>query len=116
MMVAGASAEAMDSAARPRIAVTRLLPGGALERLRAAGHVDVHEEDRPPARDELFALVHEADGLLCLLTERIDPEVFDAAPRLRVVSNYAVGVNNIDVSEATRRGILVANTPDVLTE
>jgi glyoxylate reductase len=116
MMVAGASAEAMDSAVRPRIAVTRLLPGGALERLRTAGHVVVHEEDRPPSRDELLALVREADGLLCLLTERIDAEVLDAASRLRVVSNYAVGVNNVDVAAATRRGILVTNTPDVLTE
>src|SRR5437667_12750619 len=95
-------AEVMDSAARPRIAVTRLLPGGALERLRAAGHVVVHAEDRPPSRDELLALVREADGLLCLLTERIDAQVFDAAPRLRVVSNYAVGVNNVEVAEAAR--------------
>jgi glyoxylate reductase len=116
MMMAGASGEAMDSTARPHIAVTRLLPGGALERLRTASHVVVHEEDRPPSRDELLALVRDADGLLCLLTERIDAEVLDAAPRLRVVSNYAVGVNNIDVAEATRRGILVTNTPDVLTE
>ena len=106
----------MEVAVRPCIAATRLLPGGALERLRAVGHVVVHEEDRPPSRDELLALVREADGLLCLLTERIDAEVLDAAPRLRVVSNYAVGVNNVDVVEATRRGILVTNTPDVLTE
>src|SRR5436309_12540617 len=113
MMVAGASAEAMDSPARPRMAVTRLLPGGALERLRTAGHVVVHEADRPPSRDELLALVREADGLHCLLTERIDAEVLDAAASLRVVSNYAVGVNNVDVGEATRRGLLVTNTPDV---
>jgi len=101
---------------RPRIAVTRLLPGGAIDRLRAAGDVTVHAEDRAPTRDELLALVRDADGLLCLLTERVDAVLFDAAPRLRVVSNYAVGVDNVDVAEATRRGVLVTNTPGVLTE
>ncbi len=101
---------------RPRIAVTRLLPGKALERLRAAGEVAVHEADRAPTREELRALVAQAEGLLCLITEQIDGALFDMAPRLRVVSNYAVGFNNVDVAEATRRGILVTNTPDVLTE
>jgi len=101
---------------RQRIAVTRLLPGGALDRLRTAGNVAVHTDDRAPTRDEVVALARDADGLLCLLTERIDAALFDATPRLRVVSNYAVGVDNIDVAEATRRGILVTNTPDVLAE
>ncbi len=106
----------IESVACPRIAVTRLLPGGAIDRLRAAGDVTVHTADRAPTRDELRALARAADGLLCLLTERIDAALFDAAPRLRVVSNYAVGVDNVDVAEATRRGVLVTNTPDVLTE
>jgi glyoxylate reductase len=106
----------VEEPGQPRIVVTRVLPGGALERLRAAGETMLNEEDRPPMREELLRMVGEADGLLCLITERIDVEVFDAAPRLRVVSNYAVGVNNIDVDEATRRGIPVCNTPDVLTE
>ncbi len=101
---------------RPRIVVTRVLPGRALERLSAAGDMLLHEEDRAPTRRELLAYVREADALLCLITERIDDEVFDAAPRLRIVSNYAVGVNNIDIAAATRRGILVTNTPNVLTE
>lgn len=106
----------MEQMTRPRIVVTRVLPGGALDRLRAAGDVVVNEEDRPPSRSELLALVRDADGLLCLITEHVDAEVLDAAPRLRVVSNYAVGINNVDVAAATRRGVLVANTPGVLTE
>src|SRR5579875_3355980 len=105
-----------EAVAQPRIAVTRLLPGGAIDRLRAAGDVTVHEADRAPTRDELLTLVRDADGLLCLLTERIDAALLDAAPRLRVVSNYAVGFDNVDVAAATARGILVTNTPDVLTE
>src|SRR5437879_3502868 len=108
--------EALMDGSRPRIVVTRVLPGHALERLRVAGDVVLHQEDRAPTREELLAYVRDADALLCLITERIDDEVFDAAPRLRIVSNYAVGVNNIDVAAATRRGILVTNTPNVLTE
>jgi glyoxylate reductase len=108
--------DAVTGGSRPHIVVTRVLPGQALARLRAAGDVSLHEEDRAPARQELLSYVKDAEALLCLITERIDDEVFDAAPRLRIVSNYAVGVNNIDVAAATRRGILVTNTPNVLTE
>jgi glyoxylate reductase len=108
--------DAVTGRSRPRIVVTRVLPGQAVQRLRAAGDVLLHEEDRAPTRQELLSHVKDADALLCLITERIDDEVFDAAPRLRIVSNYAVGVNNIDISAATRRRILVTNTPNVLTE
>ena len=73
--------------------VTRALPGDALERLREAGHdVRVHAGDMPPTRAELLAGVADADGLLSLLTERIDAEVLAAAPRLRAIANYAVGM------------------------
>jgi glyoxylate reductase len=79
--------------------------------------VDVYEGEWAIPREELLRRVAGRDGLLALLTERIDAELLDAAgPRLRIVANYAVGFDNVDVGECTRRGILVSNTPDVLTE
>jgi glyoxylate reductase len=102
--------------AQARVFVTRELPGDALDRLRAAHDVEVWPERTPPPRDELLARVPELDGLLALLTDRIDAELIAAAPRLRAISNYAVGVDNVDVEAAAARGIPVGNTPDVLTE
>ncbi len=99
-----------------RVYVTRMLPLSALERMNGRLDWSVNPEDRVLERAELLAAVNDVDGLLCLLTDTIDAEVFDAAPRLKVVANYAVGYNNIDVAEASRRGILVTNTPGVLTE
>jgi glyoxylate reductase len=96
--------------------VTRALPGTALERLRAAHEVEVWPGELPPPRDELVARAAEADGLLCLLTDRIDAELIARCPRLRAISNYAVGSDNIDTDAAARRGIAVAVTPDVLTD
>jgi glyoxylate reductase len=86
--------------------------------IRAAGHeVEVPGVDEPLDRREMLRLIRGCDGVVTQLAERVDGEVFDAAgPGLRVVSNYAVGFNNIDVAEATRRGITVCNTPGVLTE
>jgi glyoxylate reductase len=101
---------------RPRVFVTRQLPGDGLRRLGGEADVSVWPDELPPPRDELLASVRGVDGLICLLTDRIDGEVMDAAPDLRVASNVAVGYDNIDVAEATRRGIFVANTPGVLTE
>jgi glyoxylate reductase len=99
-----------------RVFVTRRLPGIALKRLAAEHEVDVWPERTPPAPDELRAGVAEAEGLLCTLTDRVDAELLAAAPRLRVISNYAVGFDNVDVAAAAARGIPVGNTPDVLTE
>jgi glyoxylate reductase len=87
-----------------RIFVTRRLPGAALDRLPAAWDVHVWPERRPPDRDRLLRHTRAADGLLCLLTDRIDAEFMDACSRLRVVSNMAVGVDNIDVAAAEQRG------------
>lgn len=101
---------------RPRVFVTRRLPGDALERLSAAARVDVWEQDLPPPRDVLLARLRDAEGLICLLTDRIDAEVLDAAPRLRVVSTMAVGYDHIDIAAATARGVPVGHTPGVLTE
>lgn len=99
-----------------KVYVTRQLPQSALDRLKGKVEYAVNPEDRVLEREELLAAVADVDGLLALLTDTIDAEVFDAAPKLKIVANYAVGVNNIDVAEATRRGIVVTNTPGVLTE
>ena len=79
--------------------------------------MDLWPDELPPGRDELLKHVHGVDGLLCLLTDRIDGEVMDeAGPQLKVISNHAVGFDNIDVHAATARRIPVGNTPDVLTD
>lgn len=99
-----------------RCFVTRRLPGPALGRLAAEHAVDVWEGEMPPAREQLVAAAREAEGLLCMLTDRVDAQLLDECPRLRVISNYAVGTDNVDVAAAQARGIPVGNTPDVLTE
>jgi len=97
--------------------ITRTLPAPGVELLEGAGFsVRMHSHDRPVTSDELRAGVASADALLCMLTDRIDAEVLDAAPKLRVIANYAVGFDNIDVAEARHRGIEVTTTPDVLSE
>ena len=102
--------------ARRSVFVTRPLPGGALERLQAEHDVEVWPGRLPPPREELMARAPSLEGLLSLLTDRVDAELIEAAPRLRAISNYAVGVDNVDVDAAVARGIPVGNTPDVLTE
>ncbi len=99
-----------------KVFVTRALPGGAIDRLAAEHEVEVWPEPLPPPRDEMLAHVREAEGLLALLTDRVDAELMDAAANLRAISNYAVGVDNIDVDAATARGLPVGNTPGVLTD
>jgi glyoxylate reductase len=99
-----------------RVFVTRVLGFDALDRLRAAHEVDEWPGDMPPGPDELRAGVASADGLLSLVTDRIDAAVLDAAPRLRAIANMAVGTDNIDLEAAAARGIPVGNTPDVLTD
>ncbi|MEA2427659.1 MAG: glyoxylate reductase, partial [Thermoleophilaceae bacterium] len=99
-----------------RVYVTRELPGGAIERLRAAHDVDVWEEDRAVPRDELVARARSSEALLTMLTERVDADLLSSAPGLRAIANYAVGTDNIDLDAATAAGIPVGNTPDVLTD
>jgi len=102
---------------RPRVYVTRRLPQPALDIIRPIADFTLWDrEDVPPSRQVLLREVTQVDGLLSLLTDRIDGEVMDAAPRLRVVSNFAVGFDNIDIPAATQRRIVVTNTPEVLTE
>jgi glyoxylate reductase len=100
-----------------RIFITRRLPGDPHERIAREGHdVDVWEGELPPSREELLARAKGAEGLITLLTERVDGDLLDALPNLKVVSNYAVGSDNIDLEAARERGIAVGVTPDVLTE
>jgi glyoxylate reductase len=99
-----------------RVFVTRRLPGRAPERLAAEHEVEVWPEPLPPPARVLRARAPELEGLLTMLTDTLDAPLVDAAPRLRAVANYAVGVDNIDLEAATARGIPVGNTPDVLTE
>ena len=100
----------------PRLFVARKLSIDPRSVVGADVEVDVWDEDLPPPRTELLARVARADGLLALLTERVDAELLDAAPALQVVANHAVGVDNVDVDACTARGIWVTNTPDAVTE
>lgn len=100
-----------------RVFVARAITGDALQRLKAAGHeVDVWPGNLPPHPTELRDALGGADGLLSMLTERVDAKLLDAAPNLKVVANYAVGFDNVDVAATTARGIVVGVTPDVLTD
>jgi glyoxylate reductase len=97
--------------------VSRPLPAPGPEPLRAAGvEVEQNTEDRPPTRAELIAGLRGKQALLSLLTEKVDAELLDAAPDLKIVANLAVGYDNVDVAAAAARGVVVTNTPDVLTE
>ncbi len=99
-----------------KVLVTRRLPGSAVERLADHHEVEVWPGEGPPNRDELLELVADAEGLLSLLTDRIDQELLDAAPKLRAIANYAVGFDNVDLEAVAKRGIPVGVTPDVLTD
>lgn len=99
-----------------RIFVTRQLPQAALDRLAAHGQLEVWPDFLPPAYDILHQKTGELDALLCLLTDRVDEALIQGAPHLKVISNMAVGYDNIHVAAASRRGIPVGNTPGALTE
>jgi glyoxylate reductase len=99
-----------------RCFVTRQLPGAALDRLRVEHEVDVWPERMPPSRDQLREHTAAVQGLLSMLTDRIDADLLIACPELKAIANYAVGYDNIDVTAARMRGIRVGNTPDVLTD
>jgi glyoxylate reductase len=98
-----------------RILVTRKLPSSVLSKLEAAGTVDLYSGEGAMPADELVARIADADAVVSMLTERIDRRVVDAARRLKIVANVAVGYNNIDVAYVRSQGVIVTNTPDVLT-
>jgi len=102
-----------------KVFVTQKIPGGGIDMLREAGHeVEVSEKDGVLTKDELIAALKqkEYDAVLSLLTNKIDGDIFDAAPKAKIFANYAVGFNNIDLAAAKERGVTITNTPDVLTD
>jgi glyoxylate reductase len=101
----------------PPVLVARRLPQAALDRIQARCDLTLYDGDGAMPRDRLLAEVTGKAGVITLLTDRVDDEFLDAAgPALRIVANYAVGFDNIDVAACTRRGVLASNTPEVLTE
>jgi glyoxylate reductase len=106
----------MHASDKPRVYVTRRIPEEGLRLLAEACEVSVWPGDEPPPRATLERELCEADGALTLLTDQIDAALLDACPRLRVISNLAVGYDNVDIAAATARGIPVGSTPDILTE
>jgi glyoxylate reductase len=98
------------------VLVTRRLPSSVIGRLEPWCTVDLHAGEGAIQQDELHRRLAAAEGLICLLTDRVDRATLDAAPRLKIAANVAVGYDNIDVAAARERGIVVTNTPDVLTE
>jgi glyoxylate reductase len=103
-------------AVKPKVFVTRIIPDAGLVPIKQHCDADVWTDPLPPPPALLRQKVAAVDGLVALLTDKIDAALLDAAPRLRVVSNYAVGFNNIDIPAATARGVAVGNTPGVLTD
>ncbi|MFQ6068706.1 MAG: 2-hydroxyacid dehydrogenase, partial [Candidatus Bathyarchaeia archaeon] len=101
---------------KPRVYVTRELPEKGLHKIKEQFDAEVWPEYAPPPKKVIIEKVAEVDALATLLSDKIDAEVFDAAPNLKIVSQLAVGFDNIDVKDATERGIYVTNTPGVLTE
>ncbi|MEM2648890.1 MAG: D-glycerate dehydrogenase, partial [Candidatus Bathyarchaeia archaeon] len=101
---------------KPRVYVTREIPERGLKKIVEYFDVEVWPEYGPPPKQVMIEKAGDKDALVTLLTDKIDAEVFDAAPKLKIVAQMAVGYDNIDVEEATKRGIYVTNTPGVLTE
>jgi glyoxylate reductase len=101
---------------RPRVFVCRPIAREALDLIANSAEMEVWPDELPPPAAVIKEKAREADGLLSLLTDRIDAAIMGGAPRLRVISNMAVGYDNVDVAEATRRRIVVGITPGVLTE
>jgi glyoxylate reductase len=102
---------------RPRVFVARLIPDEGIAAITAACETRVWDGELPPPRVALLEAVHGCAGVVTLLTDKVDDEFLDAAgPQLKVVSNYAVGFDNVDVPACTARGVAVGNTPGVLTE
>jgi glyoxylate reductase len=100
-----------------KIFITREIPEAGIELLKKKGfEVDVFKEDHPIPRKEFLNRIKDCDGLIALLTEKIDKEAIDKMKKCKVIANYAVGFNNIDIDYAKSKGIIITNTPDVLTD
>ena len=106
-----------STTARSRVFVTRRVPERVRAELARSFDLDVHDEEQPAPRAELLERAAGCDGLVTMLTDGVDEELLDAAgPQLKIIANYAVGLDNVDLDECARRGIVVSNTPDVLTD
>ncbi|HEX9158564.1 MAG TPA: NAD(P)-dependent oxidoreductase, partial [Syntrophales bacterium] len=103
-------------AQKKKILVTGRLPDEVMEHLAAVCDMEANREDRPMERQQVLDKITDREGLLSVITDRVDAELMDRAPNLKIISNLAVGTNNIDVAAATDRGIAVTNTPGVTTE
>ncbi|MBO8175780.1 MAG: D-glycerate dehydrogenase [Thermococcus sp.] len=101
---------------KPRVFITRQIPENGIKMIEQYYEVEVWRDEKEPPREVLLEKGRNVDALVTLLSDRIDREILDNAPRLRIIAQYAVGYDNIDIEEATKRGIYVTNTPDVLTE
>ena len=101
---------------RPRVLIARKLAMEPREILGAGVEIDLHDSEAVLPRAELLSRVRDASALLSMMSEKVDGELLDHAPRLRIVANHAVGIDNVDVAACARRGVLVTNTPGVLTE
>lgn len=106
----------MTTTPLPPVYLTRVIPENGMELLRTRCHLEVSPHDRVIRKEELLRAVRSVEGLVCMLTDPVDEDVIDAAPRLCAISCNAVGYNNIDIAAAQRRGIVVTNTPGVLTD
>jgi glyoxylate reductase len=105
----------MTSDGRPRVFVSRVIPG--LQAVQEQTNADIWPDELPPPREQLLRHVEGVDGVLAMVTDTVNEELLDrAGPQLKVVSNFAVGFDNIDVAACTRRGVAVGNTAGVLTE
>jgi len=101
---------------KPRIFISRKIPDRGLNKIKEYFDIDLWPKYGPPTKKQIIRRIKNADGMVSLLSDKIDAEVMDAAPYLSIIAQLAVGYDNIDINEATKRGIYVTNTPEVLTE
>ena len=99
-----------------QVYVTRQIPQIGIDVLKEKCHVEMSNLDIPLPREILLQKVKKIDGIISMLSDKIDAKVINNAPKLKVISNYAVGYNNVDINYATQKGIFVTNTPEVLTD
>jgi len=101
---------------KPKVYITRRIPEPGISLIKESCDVTIHPHDEPPAHEEIMGHIRDKDALLCLLSDRIDREIMDAGPGLKVISTFSVGFEHIDVAAATKRGIYIGYTPGILTE
>ncbi|OPY65618.1 MAG: putative 2-hydroxyacid dehydrogenase [Syntrophorhabdus sp. PtaU1.Bin050] len=101
---------------KPKVYITRRIPEPGISLIKESCDVTLHPYDEPPAHEEIVDHIRDKDALLCLLSDRIDREIIEAGPNLKVISTFSVGFEHIDVAAATRKGIYIGYTPGILTE